>query len=444
MTAFDIPVFANKALKQLGDAGYEAYLVGGCVRDLLLAAAPKDWDITTNAEPAQMQAVFHNCKCIATGLKHGTVTIMIDGEAMEITTFRIESGFSDNRHPDTVAFTKSLREDLGRRDFTMNAMAFGVQDGLIDYYGGAADIASGTVRCVGDPDRRFREDGLRILRALRFSAVLGFNIESGTAAAIFANQSLLNNVSAERINSELTKMLCGRNVGDVLRKYAQVLCVPLPEISPMIGFDQRNKHHCFDVWQHTIAVVENSPPTPTGRWSALLHDVGKPGCFSLDAGGTGHFYGHVSAGEDIANTVMRRLKFDNATRDRIMILLAHHDTPVPAEHKAVKRYLNRFGGEALMQLLQLFRADNLGQAPEYRDRLAQYDRLEMVLRQVLEEDACLSLKDLAVKGDDIITLGYQGKEIGKALNVLLEAVLDEAVENNQKALLDYLQKNFRK
>ena len=280
-----LPSQVHTALDRLEAAGWEAFVVGGAVRDALRGCAAGDWDITTNAEPEQVERVFSGERLIETGLRHGTVTVLLDGLPLEITTYRVDGGYSDHRRPDSVTFTRSLRDDLLRRDFTMNALAYNPQTGLVDICGGAEDLARGVVRCVGEPERRFREDGLRILRALRFASVLGFTIEPETAAAIHRCAELLRYLAAERVLSELTKLLCGQNAGAVLREFSDVLAVPIPELRPMFGFAQHNPHHDRDVWQHTVAVVEHIPPEPVLRWAALLHDVGKPPCFSLaDAG----------------------------------------------------------------------------------------------------------------------------------------------------------------
>lgn len=439
---FSMPVAVRQVMLALHAGGYEAFLVGGCVRDLLMGSVPKDWDITTSATPSDMKEIFSDFKLIETGLKHGTITVLINGEPLEITTFRVDGKSSDHRRPDTVSFTKSLQEDIVRRDFTMNAIAYSLDTGLIDFVGGIQDIKSGIIRCVGDPDLRFQEDGLRMLRALRFAAVLGFDIDAKTAESIHTNKRLLENISAERIYAEMTRMLTGREVGKVLRQYADVLCVMIPEFTPMIGFAQHNQHHCFDVWQHTVAVVENSLPVPLLRWAALLHDIGKPACFTLDANGVGHFYGHAAIGREMADEIMRRLKFDNKTRERILLLIAHHDTPIPCDEKTIKRYLNRFGAEVLFEIIALARADNLGQSEAFRHRQTEYDALETLVHEILHKQPCVSLKDMAINGNDLLELGYRGKEIGNALTLLLEAVIEGYAANEKQELLSYLKKQI--
>ncbi len=437
---FHIAPAAKKAIELLRAAGYEAWIVGGCVRDLLMGKAPHDWDMTTSARPEQTKAVFVDFHTIDTGIKHGTVTVMMDGEPLEITTYRVDGEYSDNRHPGDVSFTVSLNEDLLRRDFTMNAVVYDPGAGISDPYGGKADIALGIIRCVGRPVQRFREDGLRILRALRFSAVLGFEIEKNTAAAIHQERELLRNISAERIREEMTKLLCGKNAAAVLREYADVIAVPLPEIVPMMGFEQHNEHHCHDVWEHTIAAVENIPDQPVLRWAALLHDMGKPGTFSLDEDGVGHFFGHAPKSVQLADEIMARLRFDNESRERVLTLVRHHDGPLEAEAKFLKRKLGKLGERGFFDLVALCRADNMAQAKAYRHRQQHYDEVERIAREILAGDSCFTLKSLAVNGHDLMALGYKGREVGNALQMLLEAVMDEKVENEKSKLLEWLKK----
>ncbi len=401
-------VFPSAVLRRLNDAGFAAWFVGGCVRDALLGRTPGDFDVATDALPEQVQAVFADRRVIPTGLRHGTVTVLLEQRAFEITTFRREAAYSDHRHPDSVSFTSSLEEDLARRDFTVNAMAWHPEHGLFDPFGGREDCEAGVIRCVGEPELRFREDALRILRALRFSSVLGFPIAPQTAAAAVLCRELLNFVSAERVAAELVKLLCGGDVLRVLLDFPEVLGVPVPELLPMLDFDQRNPHHCWDVYRHTALVTAAVPPEPALRLAALLHDAGKPACFRLDAQGVGHFYGHAEQSEILADRILRRLRLDRATAERVLRLVRLHDLPVlPPEEKTVKRLLNRLGEEDFFRLMALKRADNLAQHPDYRDRQQSYDRIEALARQILESRACFSLKDLAVSGRDLLALGMR-------------------------------------
>ena len=431
-----LPSQVHTALDRLTAAGWEAYVVGGAVRDALRGCAAGDWDITTNAEPAQVERVFAGERLIETGLRHGTVTVLLDGLPLEITTYRVDGDYTDHRRPDAVRFTRSLREDLLRRDFTMNALAYHPRTGLVDVCGGAEDIARGVVRCVGEPDRRFQEDGLRILRALRFASVLGFQIAPETAAAIHRNRALLQYLAAERVRSELTKLLCGRNVDAVLREFSDVLAVPIPELRPMFGFAQHNPHHDRDVWLHTAAVVEHIPPEPVLRWTMLLHDVGKPPCFTVDDRGVGHFYGHPKVSAELAETACRRLRMDKRTAHQVVTLVQWHDRDIPRTEKAIARAVHQLGEGTFRQLLAVKRADNLAQHPDYRYRLADIDRAEEILNTLLEKQACFSLRDLAVNGRDLTALGLRGPAIGQTLNALLAQVMDGALPNQRDALLN--------
>lgn len=431
---YPLPPQVNTALTLLNEAGFEVFVVGGAVRDLLRGAVVHDWDITTSALPEQTKSVFANYRLIETGLKHGTVTVLMDGLPLEITTYRTEGTYSDHRRPDRVEFTRSLEEDLARRDFTINAMAYHPERGVVDPFHGNADLANRVIRCVGDPDKRFQEDALRMLRGLRFAARFGFSIEEGTAAAIHRNKDLLRAIAAERVREELTGLLCGSCVEPVLRQYHDVLSVPIPEIAPLAGFKQHNPHHCHDVWDHTIGAVASIPNLPALRWAALLHDTGKPARFTLGENGVGHFYGHAEESANIAAAVTARLRFDNANRETIRFLVEHHHLFHNVTEKSVKRAVLRFGKERLGQLLWMLRADTLGKAPRCLGQLDGIRALEAMIGRTEQ----FSVKDLAVSGADLLALGYQGPEIGKALDTLVEAVVFEGLENEKEALLCYL------
>lgn len=437
-----LPAQVHTAFDLLEKAGFEAFLVGGAVRNFIRnGSAAEDWDITTNALPEQVKEVFSAYRLIETGLKHGTVTVMMDHVPLEITTYRIDGDYSDNRHPDSVRFTRNLKDDLERRDFTMNALAYHPKTGVVDLVGGCEDIRSGLVRCVGDPDRRFREDGLRMLRALRFASTLGMTIEGSTAEAIHRNCHLLSNIAPERIRVELDKLLCGKAVRDILTRFADVLTVPIPEIIPMFGFDQRNPHHDKDIWLHTAAVVESAPADPVLRWAALLHDVGKPSCFSVGDDGVGHFYGHAEQSTALSAEILTRLRFDNTRRERILRLVRYHDLPIVADRKIVKRLMNKHGTEAVHQLIDLHIADNRGQSALCADRIAHYEAVRSVVEGILSEEACFSLKDLAVNGNDLLELGFRGKAVGELLRSCLGAVMDEQVPNRREELLAHIDKH---
>lgn len=432
---------AEYAIKKLYSYGFEAYLVGGSVRDMLMNSVGVDIDITTNALPKQTEAVFSTYRIIETGLKHGTVTVIIDGDPIEITTYRVDRGYTDSRHPDEVRFTADIKEDLSRRDFTVNSIAYNHINGFVDPFGGKKDVENKIIRCVGNPETRFEEDALRILRALRFSSVLGFEIESRTSEAIHECKHLLKNISAERIYSELSKTLCGKNIRNVLIEYADVFAVAIPEISRMINFDQKNFHHKFDLLRHTAEVVSNIPAVKHMRFAALLHDIAKPICQSFDMNSVAHYYKHPSIGAHIADEIMRRFKADNDTREKVIKLIKWHDTPIEESERIIKRKLRSVGRDLLFDLYELQRADTLGLADEYHDRLPHFEKLKEMTNEILSQEQCFSLKDLKINGNDIALLGLKGKQIGNALNFALEAVIDGNAENNKEALMNLITEN---
>ena len=437
---FDLPAGARQVLQALTAAGHEAYLVGGCVRDLLRGVEPHDWDICTSAMPEETERCFAGQRIIETGLKHGTVTVLVDGEPYEITTYRTEGPYSDSRRPDYVRFVPDLTEDLVRRDFTMNAIATGLDGNLRDPFGGAMDIKAGLIRCVGEPDQRFQEDGLRVMRALRFAAVFGYEIEAQTARAVHENRAMLDRVAAERINVELRKLMVGQSVGNILRQYPDVFCQFWPQLGPLVGLEQHNPWHCWGGWEHTIHAVEAAPADVTLRLAMLLHDIGKPACKSTDENGIDHFYGHPAVSAKLADEMLRALKFDNKTRERVVLLVERHDVQIPPKGQVIRRWLNRLGPEAFSQLLEVKRADNMGQAPEkVRNRLAELDVINSKAEQILAEGQCFTLKDLTVNGRDVIAAGIEpGPKVGQVLSELLEQVLSRNVPNERSALLKLL------
>lgn len=433
---FNMPYQALKALKMLNNAGFEAYIVGGAVRNSIMNLELSDIDITTSALPLQTKQVFSDYHIIETGPKHGTVTVHIDHMPLEITTYRNEKGYSDNRHPDSVTFTTNLKEDCARRDFTVNAMCYNPSVGLVDFYGGRQDIENRLIRCVGQPYHRFEEDGLRIMRRLRFASVLGFEIENETRQAIFSCKNLLCNISAERIYTELCKLLCGKNAKHILMEYTDVLAVIMPEITLLKGFDQKNYHHIYDVLEHTAVAVENCPPIPQLRLAALLHDFGKPHTFTIDEKGIGHFYGHGEVSFQIAKNILKRLKVSNDDYNLITKLVKYHDMPIDATEKSVRRALNKHGAEFVKMLLLLKRADNAGQNTNDFDRTEEYNSLEKVIDSVLEKQQCFSLKMLAINGNNLKDMGIPPSPLtGKVLNCLLELVIDGQIVNDKDILL---------
>ncbi|HJB13038.1 MAG TPA: HD domain-containing protein [Candidatus Oscillibacter excrementigallinarum] len=430
----DIPAPVRDILETLEAAGHRAWCVGGCVRDALLGRAPEDWDVTTAARPEETMALFGD-RAVPTGLRHGTVTVRTAAGGVEVTTLRRDGAYRDHRRPESVTFTDSLEEDLRRRDFTVNALAVDLRGTLQDPLGGRADLAAGILRCVGDPDRRFDEDALRILRGARFAAQLGFAIHPDTAAAIHRNRALLGDIAPERIWTELKKLVTGAHAAEVLRAYPDVIGVFWPEVLPMVGFDQRNRHHCHDVWEHTLHALAAVPPEADLRLTVLLHDIGKPNCFTVDEKGQGHFYGHPAESARLAGEMLRRLRADNATTETVVRLVTWHDKNIPRTRSGVARALGKLGERDLRRLLDVKWADNLAQAPEYRAVQGEIDKAEAILDQLLAEGACVSLRQLAVTGRDLLALGLSGPAVGRILRTLLDAVLDETLPNQRAALL---------
>lgn len=432
-----LPSYVKKAIDILEKSGFEAYAVGGCVRDMLRGAEPCDYDITTSAAPEQTKGCFEGFKCIDTGIKHGTVSVIIDGNVLEITTYRIDGEYTDNRHPSKVSFTKSLKEDLKRRDFTINAMAYNGKGDVVDYFGGKKDLESKIIRCVGNAEARFEEDALRILRALRFAARFGFKIEKETAGAIFKKRRLLLNISAERIRQELCGILLTDSTGEILIRYARVFEVFIPELSRTHGINQYNETHIYDVFNHTARSVGYSKAELNIRLCMLFHDMGKPFCFTRDEQGKGHFYGHQKIGANIAKEILKRLKFDNKTIDTVSILVNYHDGQVSPDEKSVRRWLRRLGEENLRLLLEVKKADALAHEEGYaKKRITEIAEIEKCLNCVIEKKLCYSLKDLNFSGRDAIEAGFSGKDTGECLNYLLTAVIENRCENKKEALLE--------
>ncbi len=433
---FSLPAAVLAAIEQLNRAGHEAYAVGGAVRDLLRGVTPHDYDITTSATPEEMKRVFSAHRTVETGIAHGTLTVLFDSTPLEITTFRVDGSYTDSRHPDSVRFTRSLREDAARRDFTVNAMAYHPTLGVFDFFCGREDLSARRLRTVGNATQRFTEDALRILRGLRFSAVLGYTIEADTARAMLTLKDRLTHVAAERIREELTKLLCAEKPSDVLREYRDVFAVFLPEIKPLFDFDQQNPHHDFDLWEHTLRVIDAAPRKLSLRLAALCHDMGKPSCFTRDAEGIGHFYGHARHSTEIADALLSRLRFDNKTKDAVVLLVAQHDTLPAPKTRQFARMRSRYGDSFLTDWLSLVRADRTGQkhhlSPEAEATLCEAEEAAALL---LTKEERQSLATLALRGDDLTVLGYRGKAVGDALSLALDAVLEGRVENEKEALL---------
>ena len=425
------------AIERLESAGFEAYAVGGCVRDSLLGRVPNDWDITTSARPEQTAACFSDLRTIETGIQHGTLTVLVDGEPLEITTYRRDGAYADNRHPISVTFSSHIEDDLSRRDFTVNAMAYHPARGIVDPFGGRADLARSVISCVGDPTTRFCEDGLRILRAIRFASVLGFSIEPETAQAIHNCRHLLSNIAAERIRVELVKLLGGIGAVEILRAYRDVIAEFIPELAACFDFDQNCRYHCFDVFEHTLhALAAERTGDPVTRLAILLHDIGKPHCYTEDEAG-GHFKGHGPIGVELSSRILHRLRFDNATIDAVVRLVDYHDRIFPAEPRAVKRLMQKLSDENILRLMEVQRCDRIGHAAPYNVPSPTLEEIPRIMSRLRAEGACLSLKTLAVNGADLIALGYRpGPQIGATLNALLDAVIDGRLPNEREALLN--------
>lgn len=430
---------AEYVLRQLNMRGFEAFIVGGCVRDMLRGEIPHDWDITTNALPEEMQAVFANDRLILTGLQHGTLTVVVDDLPIEVTTYRVDGSYSDHRHPDQVVFSPSLQEDLARRDFTINAMAYHPETGLVDPFLGQKDLSDGIIRCVGDPLRRFDEDALRIMRALRFASTLSFAIHPDTADALHKMASLLNTVAAERIYHELKRMICGDGIAAVMTDYPDVLAQIIPEITAMQACEQRHPCHDGDVYAHTVKTVAAADKDAILRLTMLFHDAGKPLCRTTDEDGCDHFYGHPKLSAKLAVDRLSALKAERHTIDTVEKLILHHDCRFPITKPLIKRWLNRLGEENFIRLIAVQKADTAGLVPAIaRERLPEFEQMEALLSQVLQEDSCFSLKQLAVNGRDLMALGINGKTVGDWLDRLLSEVIEERLANDKQVLLDYV------
>lgn len=441
-----MPEEAEYIIEQLIKHGYEAYIVGGCVRDSILGKEPKDWDITTSASPEQTKALFR--RTIDTGIEHGTVTVMMGKTGYEVTTYRVDGKYEDHRRPKEVTFTANLLEDLKRRDFTINAMAYNDRDGLVDAFDGAGDLKQGIIRCVGVPQERFDEDALRILRAVRFAAQLNFIIEDATRQAIREKAKFLRDISAERIQVELTKLITSDHPERIIDAYELgITKIVLPEFDAMIATPQNNKHHCYDVGHHTVEVMKHIDSTPILRWAALLHDVAKPICRTTDEYGIDHFYGHPQQGGLMARDCLRRMKLDNNTIQRVERLVEWHDYGLDGNIKknSLRKALNRMGPDLFDDFLKIRYADMMGQS-EYKQEEKQrnYDHLIELHRQIIEQKECLSMKELNINGNRLITLGIEpGPEMGTILHMLLEKVLETPELNTEEQLIALVQEYIR-
>ena len=429
-----LPPCVQFCINALEAAGYPAYAVGGCVRDSLLGLTPHDYDLCTAATPEQTAAVFADFPLVRAGEKHGTIGVVLEGAVYEITTFRTEGDYTDSRHPGWVAFVPEIEQDLARRDFTVNAMAYSPTRGFADPFGGQADLKVRSLRAVGDPAQRFTEDALRILRGVRFAVKYDLQPEQSTLDAMISLAPRLHNIAAERIFEELCKLLPLVKAADLLT-FAPIFKVILPELGQTMGFEQHNSHHAYDIFTHTAYVTEAVPPDLSLRWAALLHDIGKVDTFTMDAQGQGHFYGHADKSEEMANAILRRLKAPNALREQVTQLVGLHMTWIEPEEKIVRRWMGRLGADTMETLLLLQEADMGSKGTGQDAETDQFTQIRSLMTQIQAENACLSLKDLAVNGHDLMAIGYSGKAIGNTLNALLEQVIDQQLPNEKQALL---------
>lgn len=437
-------------LRKLEKSGFEAYIIGGCVRDMIMGRQVNDFDITTNALPEQIIEVFADEKTIPTGIKHGTVTVMYENEPFEVTTFRIDGEYSDCRRPDSVEFTSSLREDCARRDFTMNAIAMDCNGNISDFFGGIQDIEKRIIRCVGDPEQRFMEDALRILRAVRFSSTLEFDIEENTAEFALKLRKNLDFVSAERIRAELIKLICGKNCIDVMLNYREIIGQIIPEMNICFGFSQHSPYHRYSVYEHIVRAIGNAPDSEILRTALLFHDIGKPQTFRLDENGRGHFKGHAEVSANIAREIMRRLTFDNKTIDTACTLIAMHgdkfnfggDDRKSMPIGDIKRMISKIGAENFFLLLKLKKADNSAKNDFVLDENNELDRIAEVAEKLIAEKCCMSLAQLEINGNDLKSVGLKGRAIGECLNNLLDKVMGDEIENNYNKLIEYAKEMF--
>ncbi len=433
----NLPDNVKMILDRLHEAGFEGYAVGGCVRDSILGRVPGDWDITTNALPQDTKKLFK--RTIDTGIEHGTVTIMIGKEGYEVTTYRIDGKYEDSRHPSEVTFTKNLTEDMKRRDFTINAMAYNEEEGIIDRFGGMDDIKAGLIRCVGDPCERFSEDALRIMRAVRFSAQLDYRIEAKTQEAIRSLAQNLENISAERIQTELVKLLLSDHPEKLLTAYELgITKVILPEFDKCMETPQNNPHHMYNVGEHIIKALQNIRPDRVLRLTMLMHDIAKPATINIDNDGICHFHGHAEAGVQMAKDIFRRLKFDRETMDRTCNLIRYHDDRFPATAINVRKAMNRIGVDDFPLYLEVRYADTMAQSTLHREeKLKLIDDVNKLYREILEKQEPVTIKDLAVNGKDLIGAGVApGKQLGAALKAMLDDVLNDPEHNSKEYLLE--------
>lgn len=431
----EMPFQIRELLERLENSGFKAYLVGGCVRDSIMGITPHDFDIATSALPNQTERVFADCRIVETGIKHGTVTVLYKGLSIEITTFRVDGEYLDGRHPESVEFSANIEDDLSRRDFTINGMAYGLKDGLVDPFGGQADISAQIIRCIGDPDSRFNEDALRILRALRFSARLGFAIDENTKQSMLKHKSDLRKISKERIFSELQMIICGKDIKRVMLEYHEIFSVILPPLAQQVGYNQNSKYHNSTLYEHTARAVEAAPPEPVIRLVMLFHDMGKPICRVNGENGEGHYYGHADESARIADELLRVLKCDNYRRNMICQIVKYHDIPINMSRKHIRRMISKMGHEIFQYVMLAHMADDSAKADFVLPRVDEEREIIKIAEEIVKSQQCLTVKDLAINGKDLCLITKPSPLMGKVLNTLLAEVLDEQLPNEKDALM---------
>lgn len=434
-----IPKQVVTALTMLSEAGFESYIVGGCVRDQLLNRTPNDYDITTNALPEQTQEIFREFKCINVGAQHGTVAVIIDKMQIEITTYRIDGEYNDNRHPDSVTFSSKIQDDLSRRDFTVNAMACSKDGDIVDCFNGKSDLENRIIRCVGEPDKRFGEDALRIMRAVRFASQLDFEIEPETEKYLFSLKDTLKHISAERLRVELDKLLCGKAVFRVLLKYHEIIEVFIPEISRIIDFDRQGMHS-HSLWENTAGSVEKAPINHVIRLTMLIHDISEPECFSTDKKQEDNFENHQLLGAQTAERILKRLKYDNKTIKSVTTLIKYHHIKLKTRQD-IKKLLSKTGPEMFRLLMDVQKIDMLSENSGDSSYTNDISWAEKTAEDILNKHECLSIKELDINGNQLMNEGYTGAAIGKLLNSMLEEVLEDRLENSYDSLIEYAEKS---
>ncbi len=425
-------------VNKLINAGYEAFFVGGCVRDRLIGRCINDFDIATNALPEEIKSVFSECMIVPTGIRHGTLSLIINKIPFEVTTYRVDGKYSDNRHPDSVRFSKSLKDDLSRRDFTINALAMDINGEIVDLFDGTGDIKNKLIRCVGLPEKRFAEDSLRIMRAVRFASQLGFTLEQETDKAVHNMKERLKLVSSERVSHELDKLICGENCVEVLLDYSDVIAEVIPEISPCIGFDQHSDYHCYNVWEHTVRALAEAPVNDLFLRRALLfHDLGKPLCAVFNADGKGHFKRHANISADMAVEIMKRLHYDSREIKKTESIIRLHSQKISDEYD-IKKLLNILGEELFFTYIEMRKCDNSAKREFVKKENPKFDTIADTARKIISSGECYKLSQLEINGDDLINIGLAGKEIGNALSEILQLVMQNKLENDKNTILNFI------